>query len=253
MADNLESRLNSNTDSDNLEAKANNHNSPEIIKFLEEKAKTRKPRGTLGKIVDYTIAAGAVAASYSLIGPTALIANGLTFIGARIVNHMRKRDTPSRQVRNQALISSLFSIPGHYAFKWMNTLWDVTKWSGLLSRFAAQNFIYAPFMYIAGNLVGYPLVHGTTKGLYEYGIKDLGWRNYKSDFKYFSIPNLFVSRYLPPQSHFPINLGMGLLWRTTIGSRYLHEADPYKYEHEIIDGKPANGYANNQKQLKDAA
>lgn len=263
MADDLENRLrnndNDNDNSNNLEAKANGHNNPKIINFLQEKAKQRKPRGLLGKIADYTIAAGAVAAAYSIVGVPALIANGLTFIGSKIVNYKRKRDTPSRQVRNQAIISSLFSIPGHYAFKFMNKIWDVTKWSGLLARFMVQEFIYYPTMAVTGNLIGYPLVHGTTKGLFNYGIKDLGWRNWKTGLKYFSIPNMFVARYMPPETQFPIDLGMGLLWRTTAGSRYLHEADPYKYEHKIIDGKFTNGYKpnknplSNQNQLSDAA
>ncbi len=250
MADNLEDRLNDNDNSDNLESKANGHSNPKIINFLQEKAKQRKPRGLLGRIADYTVAAGAIAASYSLIGMPAIIANAISFASTRIVNYKRNRDTPSRQVRNNAIFASLFSIPGHYAFKWMNKIWDVTKWSGLLARFAAQNFVYYPTMTVAGNLIGYPVVQGTTKGLYEYGIKDLGWRNWKTSFKYFSIPELFVARYLPPQTHFPISLTSGLIWRTTVGSRYLHEADPYKYEHRIIDGKPANGY---DQQLKKAS
>jgi hypothetical protein len=249
MADNdLEDMINSNSDSQ--DNKANGHNNPEIIKSLEERAKQRKPKGLIGKILDYTITAGAVAASYSLIGTSALIANAISFVGARIVNYKRKRNTPSRQTRNMAITASLFSIPGHYAFQYMNKLFNVATWSGLGARFAAQNFVYYPAMTVTGNLIGYPLVHGTTKGLYSYGIKDLGWRNWKTSFKYFSIPNLLVARYLPPETHFPIDLGMGLLWRTTVGSRYLHEADPYKYEHSKIDGTPANGQ---NKEYKKAA
>ena len=240
MADNdLEDRLNSNSGSENN--KANGHNSPLEIKILEEQAKKRKPRGLFGKIMDYGIAAGAVAASYSLIGSMALVANAISFVGDRIVNYKRKRDTPSRQTRNSAILSSLFSIPGHYAFEWMNKLWNVTKWTGLATRFAVQQFVYYPAMTVVGNLVGYPLVHGTTKGLFNYGIADLGWRNYKTGLKYFSLPNLAAARFAPAYTHFPISLGMGLLWRTTVGSRYLHEVDPYKYEHSKIDGAPANG------------
>jgi len=237
MADNLEDRV-KNTESDN--DKANGHNSPLEIKVLEEQAKKRKPRGFLGKMIDYTIAGAAFATSYALVGSAALIANAIGFVGDRIINYQRKRDTPSRQTRDTAIMSSLFSIPGHYFFKWVNQAINVKTWSGLLGRFAVQNLAYAPPMYVAGNLVGYPLTHGTTKGLWNYGIKDLGWRNYKDSIKRFSIPNLVAARYAPPQTHFPISLGLGMLWKTTLGSRFLHEADPYKYEHKIIDGKPAN-------------
>lgn len=248
MADDLEGKLNdSNINSDNLEAKANGHSNPEIINFLQEKAKQRKPRGFLGKILDYTITAGAIAASYALIGPMALVANGIRFVGDRIINYRRKRDTPSRQTRNGAIMASLFSIPGYYAFKWMNSLINVKTWGGLALRYAVQNFIYSPLMTITAFHVGYPLVHRTTKGLYKYGLADLGWRNYKTGLKYFSWTNLAAARFLPAYTHFPISLGTGLLWRTTIGSRYLHETDPYRYEHEIIDGKPAKGYAKENK------
>ena len=99
MADSLEDRL-KDSNSDNLEAKvknSNGHSNPEIINFLEEKAKQRKPRGLFGKIMDYTISIGCVAASYALIGSMALVANAIGFIGDRIVNYRRKRDTPSRK------------------------------------------------------------------------------------------------------------------------------------------------------------
>ena len=129
----------------------------------------------------------------------------------------------------------------------MNKLFDVTRWSGLLGRFVAQNFAYMPFRAVAGTLVGYPLVNGTTKGLYDYGIKDLGWRNYKTTFKYFSLPNLAVARWLPDYTHFPIEIANGIIWKSTVGARALHEVDPYKYEHEVIDGKPANGAYEEQK------
>lgn len=258
MADSLDDVLDgSNGNKNDLESKtksSNGHSNPKIIKFIEEKAKQRKPRSRLGGIVDYIIAAGAVTASYALIGPTALVANAISFIGERIVNYKRKRDTPSRQTRNSAIMASLLSIPGYYAFKWMNRLFDVATWSGLISRFAVQNLVYTPAMMLAGNTIGYPLHFGTTKGIWSYGIADLGWRNYKTGTKYFSWPNLAAARFLPPYTHYPISLGMGMLWRTTAGSRYLHEADPYRYEHRIIDGKPANGYAkDNKKELKDAA
>jgi hypothetical protein len=252
MADDLDERLNDNN-SDNLESKVNNsdsHSNPEVIEALEERAKKRKPRGLFGKIMDYTIAAGAVAASYALIGPMALVANAISLVATKIVNYKRKRDTPSRQIRNNAIMASLFSIPGYYAFKWMNRLIDVTTWSGLATRFAVQNFAYVPAMMLAGNTVGYPLVFGTTKGMFKYGIRDLGWRNYKTGTKYFSWPNLAAARFLPDYTHFPLSLGMRVLWGTTAGARYLHEADPYKYEHKIIDGKPVNG-AN--KEYKKAA
>lgn len=246
MADDLESRVN-NTSSDSSDDKSNGHSSPLEIKVLEEQAKKRKPRGTLGTILDYTIAATAFAASYALVGTSALIANAIGFVGDRIINYKRKRDTPSRQTRDTAIMSSLFSIPGHYFFKWVNQVINVKTWGGLLARYAVQNLAYAPPMILAGNLVGYPLTYGTTKGLYNYGIRDLGWRNYKDGIKRFSIPNLVAARYAPPKTHYGISLGLGMLWKTTLGARFLHETDPYKYEHKIIDGKPANGYTNEQK------
>ena len=252
MADDLVNRINNSEipSSYSNERKSNGHSSPLEIKVLEEEAKKRKPRGLVGKILDYTIASAAVATSYALIGPMALVANAISFVGDRVVNYKRKRDTPSRQTRNSAVLSSLFSIPGYYAFKWMNSLINVKTWGGLALRYLVQNFVYIPPMVVGGRLIAYPLVHGTTKGLWNYGIKDLGWRNYKDGLKYFSWPNLAAARFLPAYTHFPISLGTGLLWKTTIGSRYLHEADPYKYEHEIIDGKPANGAS---KEYKNAA
>jgi len=254
MADELEDRLSDDDNSDNLETKvnkSNGHSNPEIINLLQEKAKHRKPRGLFGKIMDYTIATGAVAASYALIGPMALVANGIRFVGDRVINYKRKRDTPSRQTRNGAIMSSLFAIPGYYAFKWMNSLINVKTWGGLALRYAVQNFIYSPLITLTAFHVGYPLTHRTTKGLYKYGLADLGWRNYKTGLKYFSWPNLAAARFLPAYTHFPISLSTGLLWRTTIGSRYLHETDPYRYEHEIIDGKPVNRV--NKEYKKDAA
>ena len=253
MADSLENIVENRPKSDNLETKVKGqgHNSPHIIKFLEEKAKQRKPRSTLGKILDYTIAAGCIVGSYLAVGNIALVANVISLIGERIVNWRRGRDTPSRQTRNSALMASLMSIPGYFAFKWMNSLYDVTTWSGLLKRYAVQNFAYIPANTLIGNAIGYPLHFGTTKGMWDYGIKDLGWRNYKTGLKYFSWPNLAAARFLPDYTHYPVALGAGMLWRTTAGSRYLHEADPYKYEHRIIDGKPANGAEN--KSYKKAA
>ncbi|MBW2975663.1 hypothetical protein KY366_08135 [Candidatus Woesearchaeota archaeon] len=256
MAGSLDNIVNEGSgSSDNLEAKANNsksqgHSSPKVIKALDEIAKKRKPRGFFGSMLDYTIAAGAVAASYALVGPIALIANGIRFVGDRIVNNKRKRDTPSRQTRNSAIIASLLSIPGHYAFQLMNKLINVKTWSGLATRYAVQNFVYGPAMLLTTNTIAYPLTFGTTQGMWDYGITDLGWRNYKTGLAYFSWPNLAAARFLPDYTHFPISLGTGLLWRTTAGSRFLHEADPYKYEHRIIDGKPAN-WAN--KEYKKAA
>ena len=84
MADDLEGKLDGNSNSE--DPKANGHNSPLETKILQEQAKKRKPRGILGKVADYTISAAAIAASYTAIGPMALVANGLNFVGDRFVN-----------------------------------------------------------------------------------------------------------------------------------------------------------------------
>ena len=232
---------------DRLEASPSNGSSIDT-KFLEEKAKTRKPRGLFGTIMDYTIAASAAAASYAAVGPMALWANAIGFVGNRIVNFRRKRDTPSRQTRNTAIMSSIMAVPGKLAFDAMNYLIDVTTMSGWLLRGAVQQFGYFPAMTVLGTSIGHPLVHGTTTGLYDYGLRDLGVRNYKTGLKWFAIPNMLVARYLPDYTHFPISLANNLVFRTTVGSRFLYEVDPYKYEHKILDGKPANGYAKNNSQ-----
>lgn len=222
---------------DSLEERANSVNS-DTENNLEDIVKNHKHKGFFGKLFDYTIAAASVFASYALIGPVALLANGVAFVSDRIVNLKRKRDTPSRQTRNSAILASLMSVPGKIGFDIMNSLINVKTWGGWLTRAAVQLGIFQPLMITTYNTFSYPLINKTFKGMYEKGYKQLPWKMYKDHLKYLGIPNMLAARFLPAATHFPIYLGLRTAYRTMIGERIMEiYEDPYRYEHKRIDGQ----------------
>lgn len=221
---------------DTLEERVSNSSNSE--NNLEDIVKNHKPRGFIGKIFDYTIAAGANILSYLAIGNMALIANAIAFVGDRIVNWRRKRDTPSRQTRNSAIMASLMAIPGKIGFDLMNKYINVKTMSGWLTRGVVQLGLFRPAMGLANTAISYPLINRTFKGMYEKGYKKAWWNIYKDGLKYLGIPNMLTARFLPPQTHFPISLGLRTLFRTSVAERVIKiYEDPYRYEYKKINGQ----------------
>jgi len=204
---------------------------------LEDVVRNHRRGNVFGDLLNYMIGGTAIAVSYSFAGPISLFAGATATLGDYIITKVRKRDYPSRQFRNAMMAAGVYGYLGSTAFNWMNSTFDVTKITGMLKRAVVQLFGYAPAMGIIYNTLMYPLENRTIRRLPRIAWRELWFKNYKANLKYFAVPEMLVARFAPPWIHFPLAIIGGLLWRTTFGSRRVRIVDPYIYEHKKIQGK----------------
>jgi len=206
-------------------------------KNLEDVIRNHKPTPFLKKVFNYAIGFGAIATSFLLVGTIGLGAGLLGLSGEYINAKIRRRDFPSRQFRNVALMWSLISIPGSWLYNWMNATINVKTTIGMLQRAAVE----IPAVHLVGgpayHLISYPLENQKFKGLYDLDLKRVWWKNFKASMKYFIWPEMLMARFAPPYIHFPALLVSKALYTVTFGSRRVRIIDPYILDHKKIRGK----------------
>lgn len=224
MADSLEEIANeSNSNPDNLETKVNNSKKGFFGRLVDKVL-------SYGRLAfDFTVGAAATLFSYSLIGPTALIAVGISIAGDLIINYRKGCSTPSRMLRDSMLQAAFWSIPGYHAFKWMNKVIDVSTLAGKVTRAFAQLGVLYHAIGIPAYFTGYTLRNKSPEGFTKF-MKDFYWKNYWRSLAYFGVPNMLTAYYLPPYTHYPISLGTRTFGRAMIFGDVLKKYDFYKNE-----------------------
>lgn len=208
---------------DNLEAKVNSSKKgffgSLVDKFL-----------SYGKIAfDFAVGTAATLISYSLIGTTALVAVGISIAGDLIINYRKGESTPSRMLRDSVIQAAFWSIPGYHAFKWMNSVIDISTLGGKITRAVVQLGILPHLITPLSYFTGYTFRNKSPEGFTQF-MKDFYWKNYKKGLAYFGIPNMLAAYYLPPYTHYPISLSTQTFGRAAIFGDVLKEYDFYKDE-----------------------
>lgn len=204
---------------------------------LEDVIRNHKPTPFLKKVFDYAVGFGTMAFSFFVAGPIGPAAALMGLAGEYLNAKIRKRDFPSRQFRNTALLWSLISIPGSMLYNWMNATINVKTTIGMLQRAAVE----IPAVHLIGgpayHLVSYPLENRKFKGLLNLDLKRIWWKNFKASMKYFIVPEMLMARFAPAYIHFPALLLSKMFYTITFGSRRVRLIDPYILEHKKIRGK----------------
>lgn len=184
-------------------------------------------RGLLAKIFDYGVAIAATAASYSLIGPVALVSSGIAHLGDYFAGWKRGEKTSSASTRDSSILSAIWTPVGSYIFNFMNTQIDISTLYGKAARAFTQLVVAPLTVGFTAFMSDYVIRRKQLTGTIEH-VKKYFMENYFDSLKYLGIPRLAVAYTLPPPVQYPIDIGLRFLHR--MGNvAYSHRTAGYPY------------------------
>jgi len=118
-------------------------------------------KGFIGKTLDYLVGAAATTFSYSLIGVPALVAAGVSIVGDYVGNIWRGKKTPSAQIRDSLMFSSVIAPLGYGFLSFLNANININAPYGILKRTLAQFALAQGIGAPIGSHLDYMLRHKT--------------------------------------------------------------------------------------------